>query len=180
MPLLRGIRALISLGFTSRLHKRSLKPPRSSPEQLHRLPPTLTDRARSAFLSTKTMWIEATVLRATLRESIFKSALSSSTITRFKCEICNSFLNRISLLQFPNKSQICCSYVNDILHAMFSIIAISFDEFKRHFPSVEGLYNRKPLVIASHAINRHRFHPRVGRRAAASSRTTIFKPKTLL
>ncbi len=74
MPLLRGIQALIALGFSS--------------------------RARSAFLSTKTMWIEASVRRVTLRESIF-------------------------------------NYVTDIMHAMFSIVAISFDEFKRHFTSVE-------------------------------------------
>ena len=57
-------------------------------------------RARAAFISTKSRWIEATIQRIKLRDSIV-------------------------------------TYITDTMHAMFSIVAISFDEFKIHFTSVE-------------------------------------------
>lgn len=57
-------------------------------------------RARAAFISTKSRWIEATIQHIKLRDSIV-------------------------------------TYITDTMHSMFSIVAISFDEFKRHFTSVE-------------------------------------------
>jgi hypothetical protein len=57
-------------------------------------------RARAAFISTKSRWIEATIQHIKLRDSIV-------------------------------------TYITDTMHAMFSIVAISFEEFKRHFTSVE-------------------------------------------
>jgi hypothetical protein len=38
------------------------------------------------------------------------------------------------------------SYASDIMHTMFSIVAISFDEFKRHFTSVEGSQTKRLLL----------------------------------
>jgi hypothetical protein len=57
-------------------------------------------RARTAFIATRSKWIDETIQHIKLRESIF-------------------------------------TYISDTMHAMFSIVAISFDEFKRFFTSVE-------------------------------------------